>query len=441
MVQTGGNQDSVWSRMGAHEEFVELAAVSTSGNLTEEEKTKLRVHLDACPECREVLQEYQATAAVSLPLLVAGTREQPSAGTQQWSFYRAQERLQQRLKRERNASRSIESAKDLPERQQDDRPLQLSDHWNHVWIAFAAAVLLAATLAICAYEVGVKRSDVVVRKEQMVQPPNRVSKQSSIDHDPEIRVTQLAERDRVIDGLRRQLVKQTSELKEIKVQQAILQAASGRSEEEKRGLATNQTLMTQKLEATELALRNTEKELEIFKRQYSQGEESGNALQAKIGRLGQELRDKEGTIDQLQEMLAHDRDIRELMGARELYIAEVFDIAKTGATQKPYGRVFFTKGKSLIFYAFDLDRQSGFKNSKSFQAWGQRGTDREDSLSLGVFYEDNVLKKRWVVKFDDPQKLDQIDSVFVTLEPRGGSQRPSGKPLLFAYLKVRPNHP
>jgi hypothetical protein len=31
--------------------------------------------------------------------------------------------------------------------------------------------------------------------------------------------------------------------------------------------------------------------------------------------------------------------------------------------------------------------------------------------------------------------------VFVTVEPNGGSQRPSGKPLLFAYLRIHPNHP
>jgi hypothetical protein len=29
----------------------------------------------------------------------------------------------------------------------------------------------------------------------------------------------------------------------------------------------------------------------------------------------------------------------------------------------------------------------------------------------------------------------------VTVEPNGGSHHPSGKPLLFAYLRVSPNHP
>jgi hypothetical protein len=58
-----------------------------------------------------------------------------------------------------------------------------------------------------------------------------------------------------------------------------------------------------------------------------------------------------------------------------------------------------------------------------------------------MFYEDNVSKKRWVLKFNDKKTLDQIDAVFVTVEPHGGSERPTGKPLLFAYLKVAANHP
>ena len=140
-------------------------------------------------------------------------------------------------------------------------------------------------------------------------------------------------------------------------------------------------------------------------------------------------------------MLARDKDIRDLMGARELYIAEVQDVAGNGETKKPIGRVFYTQGKSLIFYAYDLDREAGVKTASTFQAWGQHGPDRRQALNLGLFYEDNAAKKRWVLKFDDPKTLGQIDAVFVTVEPNGGSHEPSGNPLLFTYLKIGPNHP
>ena len=72
-------------------------------------------------------------------------------------------------------------------------------------------------------------------------------------------------------------------------------------------------------------------------------------------------------------MLAHDRDIRDLMGARDLYIAEVYDVAKTGDTEKPFGRVFYTKGKSLIFYAYDLDQKAGIQTASTFGGVGTQG--------------------------------------------------------------------
>jgi hypothetical protein len=152
------------------------------------------------------------------------------------------------------------------------------------------------------------------------------------------------------------------------------------------------------------------------------------------------LEDREKALNQQDELLAHDRDIREVMGARNLYIAEVYDTDEKGATRKPYGRVFYTKEKSLIFYAYDLDQQGG-NPARTFQAWGRRGPDFKQAVSLGIFYEDNASKKRWVLKSEDPKTLAQIDAVFVTVEPHGGSDKPSGKPLLFAYLRVNPNHP
>ena len=130
-----------------------------------------------------------------------------------------------------------------------------------------------------------------------------------------------------------------------------------------------------------------------------------------------------------------------MIGARDLYIAEIYDVAGTGETKKPYGRVFYTRGKSLIFYAYDLDPETELKRASTFQAWGRRGPDRQQAINLGVLYEDNVTRKRWILKCDDPKTLAQIDAVFVTVEPKGGSHKPTSKTLLFASLKIDPNHP
>ena len=58
------------------------------------------------------------------------------------------------------------------------------------------------------------------------------------------------------------------------------------------------------------------------------------------------------------------------MGARDVYIAEMHEMRGNGQTDKTCGRVFYTKGKSLIFCAYDLDQEAGLKNTRRFRdAW------------------------------------------------------------------------
>jgi len=42
-----------------HEEYLELAAAATAGDLTEDEQAKLRSHLAICAHCRKALQEFE----------------------------------------------------------------------------------------------------------------------------------------------------------------------------------------------------------------------------------------------------------------------------------------------------------------------------------------------------------------------------------------------
>jgi hypothetical protein len=139
--------------------------------------------------------------------------------------------------------------------------------------------------------------------------------------------------------------------------------------------------------------------------------------------------------------LAAGRDIHDLMGARNLHIVDVFDIDSKGKDGRAFGRVFYTEEKSLIFYAFDLNDRSTPRRNASFQVWGTRGPAQRPTQSLGIFYIDDQKQNRWVLKFEDPTVLAEIDSVFVTVEPPGGSTKPTGQKFLYAYLKANPNHP
>ena len=309
---------------------------------------------------------------------------------------------------------------------------------------FAACILLTVALGIYAYRVTKDRNIAVAHQNSGNTEPQMEALEQRISdaaHDREVLKTELAKRDQVIAELRRQAEEESKSLSEMRNVQANLERSVQGDAVDKQRIVDERATLSQKFEAAQASLQKMQSELDSMTQQRALEAGRDTSLQNQIKDLSAQLRAQGETVAKQDELLAHDRDIRDLMGARKLYVVDVYDVARDGSTQKSYGRVFYTKGKSLIFYAYDLDQEPGVRNASTFQAWGRRGPDKQQSLNLGIFYQDNASKKRWVLKFDDPKALDEIDAVFVTIEPNGGSQKPSGKPLLSAYLQVAPNHP
>src|SRR5260370_12641581 len=79
-------------------------------------------------------------------------------------------------------------------------------------------------------------------------------------------------------------------------------------------------------------------------------------------------------------------------------------------------RIWCREGKSLIFYAYDLSDPRKVDAKVSFYVWGERLGAEKPIRSLGIFRNDDANDGRWVLTFEDPQVLAQINSVFVTVE-------------------------
>ena len=436
------------SRIEPHDEFLELCAVSTSGQLSEEDQRRLQEHLVVCSSCREALQQYEAIIRHAIPAMAADeTPENLEAGPR-WSEKRAESALFDRIAREEGKP-GIEQNGPIQIHRQTSARRVLSPAsaaaWRSVWALYAAGILLFIALGFCAYEVGIRRgtnaANVAAPHPDTQSQISLEEKLSDASHEREVARAQVEQRDSLIADLRRQLEQQSAKMDQMKAAQEQSDAALRNADAGRQELIQQRTEAEQKFNAAQLSAQALQTKLDSIAEKPSQDAKQAATLDAKVNELTNLLHQRDAVVDQQQELLAHDRDIRELIGARDLYVAEVYDVARNGATQKPYGRVFYTKGKSLIFYAYDLDQQTIAKNASTFQVWGRRGPDREQAFPLGIFYEDNAAKKRWVLKLDDPKLLAQIDAVFVTIEPNGGSRKPSGKPLLFAYLRVDPNHP
>jgi hypothetical protein len=136
-----------------------------------------------------------------------------------------------------------------------------------------------------------------------------------------------------------------------------------------------------------------------------------------------------------------DADAREIFGARDLHIVDVYDTDRSGKTRRTYGRVYYVNRNLLLFYAFDLNDRKNNRKAAGFQAWGFREPNSSKPENLGLFYVDDASLNRWVLRVTDAEVLSRIDTVFVTLEPPQGSEFPRGPKLLFASLGGPANHP
>lgn len=440
--------------MDSHEIYLEMCAASTAGELSREEEQTLEQHLAVCASCRRAKYEYEKTVQKAVPALADDLASHVPEPEGDWSVEKAEAAFFKRLETGRNTRSTAQIGVDVPEAEPTGqrfmyRPSRLP--WSTLWMPVAACALLAIALGIVAYRSGLKRGAEVSQKQTHTTSASDISLEEQISdfgHERAQLLAKLTADERAIKDFKSDVAKQTVEIARLKELRDATAASRQNATLSKANGPTEMSRLDADLAAAQSNQQQLQAKIDALNQQRDAAARHAALLEAKVDELTQAVHERDQALDQQEaqiskqrDLLDHDRDIRELMGARDLYIAEVHDVGGNGETDKTYGRVFYTKGKSLVFYAYDLDQEAGLKADTTFQAWGRRGIDKQQALSLGVFYEDNTSKKRWVLKFDDPKALANIDAVFVTVEPNGGSHHPSGKQLLFAYLRVNPNHP
>ncbi len=441
--------------MNSHERFEELAALAMSGTLTSREVTELHAHLELCRECRREHQEFLLLTREGMPMLAAGYAGDRTANGELGLDEEADSNLALGRISEAVMSRAAAARRPVP------RYRSIAAH--PLLSALAASLLLATALGI--YRFAGQRqpgglivaplapAKTIAAEQQNTSEINRTLT-SELNAQAERIAGLLRERSRMRAGMEQLQANLNANVKEearrtsqvtASLQLAgdanatLAQQLAAVSTERDDLNARLQTLSAQ-FHSTQAEAQNAIAEVKRLTAERDQANLRMASLQSQREDLLARNEDQQRRLGQAEEYLARDQDIRELMGARQLYMADVFDVLGNSQTRNPYGRIFYTKERSLIFYAFDLDRQQGAQKA-SFQAWGRTESSQMPPVNLGILYQDNQQNRRWVLRFDDARQLSRIDSIFVTIEPQGGSQKPTGKRFLYASLRREPNHP
>jgi len=404
--------------LNSHEHYEELCALAVSGEVSRTDLADLRAHLETCPSCRGLTDDFTQISAQGLSVLAA-KRSQcqiPSGMTQRFVA--------------RARSEGIEISRGATARARRRSQTALIAAMS----AVAAVVLIVGILTI-----------------RKIHP-------SSVESQPPA------------PALQASLARSANPEPAAQVKDAELQDQLARSRKEMSSLAATIRAQRDELEALTKVkdslnsrLIEAEQQNASFRSEKGDSEARANRLQAELDKSRSEkgtsdvaltlqeteLRELRKKVDeqadllrQQEELTARGSDVRDLVVARNLHIIDVHDRDGDGKSQRAFGRIFYTEGKSLIFYAYDLSDPRKVDAKVSFYVWGGRLGAEKPIEGLGVFHNDDASDGRWVLTFDDPHVLAQINSVFVTVESsRKAIREPGGRRILFAFLGEKPNHP
>jgi hypothetical protein len=420
--------------MWNHYRFEELAALAAAGQISGRELEEFLDHAQYCSQCKDTFSSFAQLHEQDLPLVG------------QKSFFTAATPVPSGMT-ERFLERARESGIKLAE-----EGATAHSHWEFSrfsgWGNYQKAFLAALLVVVLAGGIAHYRYRSLISSSQRVSAQVAASRnlkgegQAQHDQDDALRnqVKDLTAANQQLSEqlayLKQENERETTAVSDLRSKLSDAESANQNWQSDfSRHLAEEEASIRQKDDQ----LLKARMELQRAQDSSAQNEVDVVALRTKIQDLAEQVRMQREATEREHELISADRDIRDLMGARNLHIVDVIDADASGKETRVFGRVFYTEGKSLIFYAYDLSENKLKDASYSFQVWGQKGAGSVQKL--GALVQDDQHQRRWVLKVNNPVVLRNISNVFVTIGPAHGGREPQGKQLLYAYLDMKPNHP
>jgi len=441
----------------SHGRYQEMCALAATAQLGGKEMSELNAHISTCDSCREFLWSLGQVSVQVMPLLAENGAPAadivPPDGMRERFLSRI---ASEELVSETNGGRSLHPfllEKPLSSMFGKERDGEQVRHVEPVpsgpksrlfWLLSPSAGVMAvcAIVGAAAFYAGVWKGNHTPRQLAQVRAP---STELSARNSPVSNSDRLSQ----LEGQKSQLESTLGKLKQ----------ELSASQREKQSLSDELTTAKDKLAALTIQAKGAS-ERSSYELQDAQNKVA--SLQSRVETLGERYAESEvklgvqrqmsedlaAKLDTTEEELRRQNDLKsaklelgDLVAARNLHIVDVYDADSNGKRQRSFGRVFYIEGKSLVFYAYDLDAPGQFKANMVFRVWGEKAGVKEVAHSLGILHKDDG-QSRWAMTFDDPRVLVKINSVFVTTEVASKQyNEPHGKKVLYAYWGNQPNHP
>jgi hypothetical protein len=406
-----------------------------ANRLSSEEYQQMIDHAEDCATCHKGREEFSVSLKQSTP------EERGAENAVLWRHIKKGGLGERFLKRARAAGIQFSPAVNFsPEAEGRTEHRMLH---TYVWVGAAAAltIIVAGTGYRALYPTAEHASQTAVQvPRRMTQP---VPSNQTYALEEKVRELQAT-----VEASETSISKLRAENAEVHARisalEKDLEAGQGEKQTLQKAIAAEGDLNAQLVsqnDRNDMLLARTKAELEESQARVAEMQAEVGIEKAELSTVTQQLKLQTASLNRERDLLAAGRDITDLMGARNLHIIDVHDADGKGKNRKSFGRIFYTEGKSLIFYAYDLDDKKFAQANYSFDVWGERLGEPTSIRSLGILYTDDREQKRWTLKVNDPQQLAEIDSVFVTVEPHETAAKPSGQKILFAFLGGNANHP
>jgi hypothetical protein len=425
-----------------HEHFEELCAAASIGQATAEELAQLEQHTSECNGCRQAYFDYlnvasQEFAAPKLAPSLSARELEESLNSELFTRRFFDRAKQEGIVFSSEVDKNTKVASPVP-------ALPSRRLSQPTWALVVAAGLILAAVGSASYFRWSRRAD--NRQDTLAKMSNRGESGPPTTTTLDGRVQELTAAN---SDLRLRIARLSAELRKKDDELVRVETNLRVTSQDRRNIELDRDAVQAKLDSAQRELGRTESLITTAQQEASSQrayasdiEAKSVADQVKLRDLEDALSEKSALLDQDRQLLRASHHVTDLMGARNLHIVDVVDTDPRGKSRPAFGRIFFTEGKSLIFYAYDLNEQKMQKANYQYQIWAKKEGPNQRPLRLGIFYSDDKTQSRWMFRCDDPKILREIDSVFVTFERSDSDpSHPEGPSLMYAYLRGQPNHP